>query len=197
MRNSTWLWFGMALVVGAACEDSDTNGATSGTCIDCTGGNGGDGAGASGPGPGVGGSSTGGTGGNPSTGGTGGTGTGGGDGGNGGDGGGSGGGGPDTSCYDGLGCNPLVGNMCAGAGSACDVNGTASFECYDPPNPQTVGQACDDTTTCAHGLTCTSNICREYCCDGDDTPCSTGTCQAHPTLGPGSGSPIDIWVCLP
>ena len=198
MRTSTWLWVVAALSASAlfvgACEDSDTTTPTSGaggTCTNCTGGNGGDGAGATGAGPGVGGSSNGGTGGNPSTGGAGGTGTGG----DGGDGG-SGGGGVVTACYAGLGCNPLVGTMCAAAGSACDTNGTATFECFAGPNPQTVGQACD-SLTCAHGLTCVEDVCREYCCPGDDTPCSTGTCQNHPTAGPGSGAPIEISVCLP
>lgn len=167
---------GLAFV---ACDEESSPGDPGGTA--------GAGQGAAGPG----GSGSGGSGGTSSNGGsgqggdaTGGSGTA--SGGNG------GAGGLAMGCYDLRSCDPLVPDNC-GAGSACDIGG-GGLQCYAPPNPQMLGQACDGDNgpTCQHGLTCVDGTCREFCCTQSD--CSSGTCEMHPES---ATITIPVFVCLP
>lgn len=103
---------------------------------------------------------------------------------------GMGGAGGNVSCYELEVCDPLIPDSC-GAGSACDIGG-GGLQCYAPPNPQMLGQACSDSNTCQHGLTCVNDVCREYCCDNGD--CSSGTCQTHPDQ---ATITVPVTVCLP
>ena len=63
-------------------------------------------------------------------------------------------------------------------GSACDLDGTGSFQCYPPPNDKALCESCAPTqgVYCAGGMFCLYGVgrCARYCCDDGD--CGSGRC---------------------
>ena len=85
-------------------------------------------------------------------------------------------------------CDPRNGSGCdTGAGETCDVatkDDSVRVMCLPGPNTQGEGQACDVGAGpfCAHGLRCTSGVCRPFCCDDSDCPAGQ-TCNPMSDAG--------------
>jgi hypothetical protein len=68
------------------------------------------------------------------------------------------------------------------SGKVCAIVGSDGDTTCRVPGSSKVGEACDETNTCAEGLLCSkfSNQCAKICHVGDDdsgVKCATGTCQ--------------------
>ncbi len=74
-------------------------------------------------------------------------------------------------------CNPVSNEGCVGAGVGCRWTTSSSIKAFtcEFNATHTQGQACDDQTFCAAGLTCINKVCTEFCCS--DADCTSGNCR--------------------
>lgn len=99
-------------------------------------------------------------------------------------------------------CNPVTSAGCeADPGSACDLGGTGTFQCFPPPNDAKLCQTCAPASGqyCVSGMTCLMpvNVCAKYCCT--DADCGQGTCWHDATRifgAPLALSEDDVGVCV-